>query len=171
MSLTGISKVSTSFSTFVNVLRDTSNTSSSTSTTVNVELKKTQPYSLNVAGSNKTGQSYMRVSKSMAPPASGKVNLGFTSLLVKDTEPPLVGLTLRTSFVSVLVSNALAYSYSKEQPQTRQSTQAYTNVQSTNSEYEIVLGLDGIIAPTVNVFYPNVGQQVAIELDEFDAWS
>ncbi len=171
MSLTGISKVSSSFSTYVTVLRETSNASNTTSTSMNVALKKTQPYSLNIAVSNETSQSYMHVSSSTTAPAAGKVNLGFASLLVKSSLTAVGGTSFPTGIGYNLVSNALAYSYSRQVPQAQQGARAYTNVQSSNSEYEIVLGLNGVIAPTVNSFYPNVQQQVAIQLDEFDAWS
>jgi hypothetical protein len=138
---------------------------------MNVELKKTQPYSLNVVGSNKTGQDYKRVSKGVTTPASGKVNLGFASLLVKDTLSAGIGNVLPTTFSSVLVSNALVYTYTNPQTQKRQGTRAHINVKSSNSEYEITLGLTGNTSPTVNVFYPNVQQQSQIDFDENDVWS
>ena len=171
MSLAGISKVSTSFSIHIGSLRDVGKLLLSSASSINVPFLQNQSYSLSVSDAYKTGQAFINVSKGVSTPSSGKVNLGFTSLYVGDNSSSVIGESLNTTFTSVSVTNALSYSYTKPQINSVSGNSAYIYVGSSNSEYEITLGLDEAVTPTVNAFYPNIQQQSASTLNDYDDWS
>jgi len=171
MSLTGISKVSSSFSTYIGSSRDAGKLLLSSASSINVLFLQDQDYSLNVAESYKTGQDFLRVSKGVSTPSSGKVNLGFASLYVGDNTPSVIGEVVYTTFTSVLVMSALSYSYTKPSVNSVKGTSSFIYVGSSNSEYEITLGLDEAVTPTVNAFYPNIQEQSASTFNDYDDWS
>ena len=172
MSITGIDKVKSTSTIFVDVSsKGMINDLSTSSSFLNAEFGLSLNYTNNTRSFINRSVDTKNTEMTLSNPSTNFVNLSFAFTNVSSNLQDQNAASLLGNSASMNVKNSLTYSHSSNKASLKAKDVSSITVLSTNSEYEITLNLNGTSLPEVNVYYPNVEERVDIELDGDVVWS
>ena len=133
--LTGIDKISRSTSLFVDVASfDMIKENFISEDFLNVEYLLNNSYTSVSNSMMSSSKDFINVKKTLSNPASGKVNLNFSYIFVKDQNTRQVSNTSSLTKKSIIVKNDIAEDYTKASSEnTASKSKAFVNVLTSNS--------------------------------------
>lgn len=172
MSITGIDKVKSSSTIFVDVAnKGMVNNLYSKVAYLNAEFDLNSNYVNNVNLLIGNSVDTKNTKMTLSNPSAGFVNLGFAFINVSSNLQSQNSSSLISNSELLNVENSLTYSYTLNKSNLKVRDISEVTVLSTNSEYEITLNLDGTSLPEVSILYPNKGINENIIFDVSAEWS
>lgn len=171
MSITGIDKVRSSSTIFVDVAnKGMVNDLHSKVAYLNTAFDLNSNYVNNVNLLTGNSVDTKNTKMTLSNPSANFVNLGFAFINVSSSLQSQDSSSLISNSEFLNIENSLTYSYTLNKSNLKVRDISEITVLSTNSEYKITLNLDGSSLPEVDILYPNKGINENITFDDKVKW-